>query len=111
MRSDSADGSDRFDFALKFTLVAPPSEDVNADELQVVDALATASRAIVPLGATPVVVGILHSTVDTSQKVVTEIQTFDNTWGVLLKRMKLFNEIVTDIAQVFGAQCLDFFLV
>ena len=111
MRSDSADGSDRFKFALKFTLVAPPSEDVNAEELQAADAIATASQAIVPLGATPAVVGVLNSAVDTSQKVVSEIQTFDNTWGVLLKRIELFNKIVTDIAQVFGAQCLDFFLV
>ena len=108
MRSDSADGSDRFEITLKFTLVAPPSEDVNADELQAADAIATASQAIVPLGATPAVIGVLNSTVDTSQKVVSEIQTFDNTWGVLLKRIELFNNIVTDIAQVFGPQCLDF---
>ena len=111
MRNDSADGPDHFEITLKFTLVAPPREDVNAEELQAVDAVATAIQAVVPLGATSAVVEVLNSAVDTSQKVVTEIQTFDNTWGVLLKRMELFNKIVADIAKVFVAQCLDFFLV
>ena len=105
------DHSDRFEVTLKFTLVAPPREDVNADELQAIDAVATASQAVVPLGATPTTVGVLSLAVDASQKVVAEIQTFDSTWGVLLKRMELFNKIVTDIAQVFRAQCLDLFMV
>ena len=105
------DGSDRFEITLKFTLVAPPREDVNAEELQAKGAITTASQAVVPVGATPTAVRVLNSAADTSQKVVTEVQTFGNTWGVLLKRMELFNKIVADIAQVFAAQCLDLFMV
>ena len=101
LRKDTSGGSDHFEITLKFVLAAQLSGDINAEELQVIDAIATASQAVVPLDSTPTAAGILNSTVDTSQKVVTEIQTFNNTWGVLLKRMELFNKIVADIAQVF----------
>ena len=44
--------------------------------------------------------------VDTGTDVVTETQTLETTWGVLLQRMELFNKIVDGIAQVFGARWL-----
>ena len=94
------DSSDRLGITLKFNLVAPPRGDGNAEELQAVDVVAAASRSITSLGCTPAVVALLNSVVDTGTKATTETQTFNNTWGILLKRMKLFNEIVTDIAQV-----------
>ena len=50
------------------------------------------------------VVGLSGSVVDTSTNVVTNVQTFDTTWSILLQRMGLFNKIVTAIAQVCGTQ-------
>ena len=110
LRNDSADGPDHFEITLKFTFDAQPHGDGNADERQATEAVATASRSVMPLGSTPAVVGLLNSVVDTGTKVTTKIQTFNNTWGILLKRMELFNKIVTDIAQVFGLQRLAFLM-
>jgi hypothetical protein len=37
---------------------------------------------------------------------VIELQTFETTWNVLLRRVELFNKIVADIAQVVRLYCL-----
>ena len=96
---DTIDGSDPSGMTIKF---AVSSESINADELQASDAVTKANEGVSALGSTPPVVGPMNSAVDTATNVVTRVQTFENTWGVLLQRMKLFNKIVAGIAQVFG---------
>ena len=100
---DASDESDLSGMTISFALAAQPLGDVNADERQARDAV---NRATAPLSSTPAAVGLLGSAVDTGTNVVTEAQTFETTWGVLLHRMELFNGIVDGIAQVFGVQCL-----
>ena len=52
------------------------------------------------LGSTQAIAGLLASSVDVGTTIVTEVQTFETTWGVLLLRLELFNKIVTDTAAV-----------
>jgi hypothetical protein len=99
------DGSDMSGMTIQFMLAAEPRRDVNADERQVTDAV-TRATAVNPLSSTPAAAGLLSSAVDTCTNIVTEVQTFETTWSVLLQRIELFNETVDGIAQVFGAQCL-----
>ena len=103
LRRNTSDGSDLPEITIKFALAAEPRADINADERQASDAVAVATAAVNPLGPTPAVVDHLSSAVDTSTCILTEAQTFETTWGVLLQRMDLFNKIVADIAQVFDA--------
>ena len=103
---DPPDGSDLLGITIKLVLAAEQRGDVNADERQAINAV-TRATAVNPLTSTPPAVGLLSSAVDTGTNVVTEVQTFETTWGVLLHRMELFNKIVDGIAQVFGVQCLD----
>ena len=100
LRKDTSDGSDRSEIIIKFALATTQHGDVSADTRQATDAVTTASEAIGSLSSTPAAVGLLSSALNTGAYVASEIQTFKTTWGVLLKRMKLFNEIVADIAQV-----------
>ena len=93
---------------IKFALATEPHADIGADERQATDAVTRATEAVVPLSSTPTAIELLTSVVDASTSVVTEAQTFETTWGVLLQRMELFNKIVTDITQVSCAQCLDY---
>ncbi|KAF8548063.1 hypothetical protein OG21DRAFT_1607113 [Imleria badia] len=96
---DTPDESDRLRIAIKFALAAEELRgDVNADERQATDAVTRATETVSALGSTPAVVDRLNSAVDTGNKVANEVQAFQT----LLKRMELFNTIVTDIAQVFG---------
>jgi hypothetical protein len=76
--------------------------DVNsdADKSQTIQAVTQATRAIVALGSTPASVNILSSVVDAASKVVSGAEAFDNTWGILLERIELFNKIVASIAEV-----------
>ena len=90
---------------LKFTLTAESPERGNASDLQGADAVAQATEGVSVVGPIPRFVDLTNSAVDTTTNVVTEVQTFDNTWGVLLARMELFNRIVADIAQVLGIRC------
>jgi hypothetical protein len=106
LRKNTPDGSDLPGITIKFALAAEPRGDTDADERQATDAVTRATE-INPLSSTPAAIGLLSSAVDTGTNVVTELQTFETTWGVLLQRMKLFNKIVDGIAQVFGVQCLD----
>ena len=103
-------GSDLPGITIKFALAAEPRGGANADERQATDAV-TRATGVNPLNSTPGVVGLLSSAVDTGTNVVTELQTFETTWGVLLQKMELFNRIVDGVAQVFGVRCLDSFTV
>ena len=97
----TSDGSDLSGVRIKFALAAEPRGDINADKHQATDAVIRAT-AVNPLNSTPAAVGLLSSAVDTGTNVLTKVQTFETTWGVLLQRMELFNKIVDGIAQVFG---------
>ena len=54
----------------------------------------------------PQIIGNVVSAIGTGTQVATELQTFENTWNILLKRMDLFNKIVAGIAEVSGIQRL-----
>ena len=103
---NTTDRSDLSGITIKFALAAEPRGGANADERQATDAV-TRATGVNPLSSTPAAVGLLSSAVDTGTNVVTELQTFETTWGVLLQRMELFNKVVDGIAQVFGVQYLD----
>jgi len=98
---DPSDKSDLPGLTIKFAMAAEPRADIDADERQATDAVVRATEAVNPISSTPAAIELLTSVVDASTNVVTEAQTFETTWGVLLQRMELFNKIVTDIAQVF----------
>ena len=104
----SSDRADLSGITIKFALVAEPRGNVNADEHQAADIVAAATTAVNPLSSTPVATDLLSSAVVTGTNVVSQVQTFETTWDVLLKRIALFNNIVTRIAEVFGAQRPDF---
>ena len=108
---DTSDGFDPSGMTIKFALADVSREGVNADDLQVADAVTKANEGVSALGATPPVVGLMNSAVDTATNVVTKVQTFENTWGVLLQRMKLFNKIVAGIAQVLAFSMSIFFFI
>ena len=105
-----SDGSDS-GITIKFSFAAESHEGVNADELQAVEAVTKANEAVGPLGSTPPAVGLLGSAVNASASVITEAQSFEITWGVLLQKMSLFNRIVADIATVFVVHRLDLLTV
>ena len=94
---------------IKFSFVAQSREGANIVEDQSAEAVRNAARALGTLGSTPRVVNQLSSVVDTSTTILTEVQSFETTWDVLLKRMALFNKIVADIAAVFDVHLFDFF--
>lgn len=107
LRRDTSDGSNQSEITIKFALAAQPRGDVKADERQATDAIAEASQAVLPpLGSASAAVGLFASAVSISTNVATVIQTFDNTWGLLMKRMELFNRIVAGIAQVLALTIL-----
>jgi len=105
---DTSDKSDLPGLAIEFALAAEQCADIHADERQATDAVVRATGTVNPLSSTPAAIELLTSAVGAGTNVVPEVQTFETTWGVLLQRMELFNRIVTDIAQVFRAQCLDY---
>ena len=108
---DTSDGSDPSGMTIKFALAVEAREGVNADQLQASDAVTNANEGVSTLGSTPPVAGLMNSAVDTATNVVTEVQTFENTWGVLLQRMKLFNKIVAGIAEVLAFSMSIFFFI
>jgi len=89
---------------IKFAVTVEMRGDMGADELQATDAVTGAIGMVSVLRPTPQIVGLADSAVNTN--VVTELQTFENTWGVLLQRMDLFNRIVAGIAEVSDIQRL-----
>ncbi|KAH0826228.1 hypothetical protein J3R83DRAFT_5686 [Lanmaoa asiatica] len=83
---------------IKFALAAQPRGDANAYELQATDAINRATGTTSALA--PQIVGLVDSAINTGNTVVTEVQTFENTWGILLQRMALFNKIVAGVAEI-----------
>ena len=69
-------------------------------EANTLRAVTQATEATGTLGSTPAVVGLLASTIGAGTTVVTEVQTFETIWGVLLDRLELFDKIVTNIVAV-----------
>ena len=100
VRNDASDGSGLSGMTIKFALATDSREGVT-------DAVTKAAEGAGAPGPTPWVVDTASSAVDTITNVVTEIQAFGNTWGILLERMKLFNKIVAGIAEVFDSPILD----
>ena len=96
----------RSGITINFALAAEPRGDVDANKLQATDAVNKATETISALRPTPQIVGQVNSAIGTGTQVATELQTFENTWNVLLKRMDLFNKIVGGIAEVSGVQRL-----
>ena len=96
---DPSDGSDLSGSTIKFALAAEPRADVNSDERQAVEAVTMAFEMATTLSA-PAVVEASSSAIDAATNAVTELQTFETTWDVLLRRVELFNKIVADVAQV-----------
>ena len=102
---DPSDGSDLSGSTIKFALAAEPRVDVNSDECQAVEAVTMASEMAATLSA-PAVVEASSLAIDTATKVVIELQTFETTWDILLRRVEFFNKIVADVAQVVRLHCL-----
>ena len=83
---------------IKFSVTTASRDAV---ERQAADAITRATAALDPLGSISQAVVQVGSMVDTGITIIAGAQTFETTWGVLLKKMTLFNVIVTDIAEVF----------
>ncbi|KAN0094924.1 hypothetical protein V8E55_003211 [Tylopilus felleus] len=96
----TSDKSDPSAITIRFACVAELRGHDSAEEHQATDAVTRAAEAINPLSSTPAAVGLVGSTVDIGPTVVTKVQTFNTTWGILLQRMELLNKIVANIAQI-----------
>lgn len=92
---------------IKFALTAEKRGDIGADELQATDAINRVTEMISTFGPTSQIIGAVDSAINTGANVVTKAQTFENTWGVLLQRIDLFNQIVAGIAKVSGILLLE----
>ena len=102
----TSDSPERSEITIKFALAVETRGDVNAHELQATDAVNQATEAISALRPPPQIVGQVDSAIGTGTQGATEVQTFENTWNVLLERMALFNKIVAGVAEVSCIQCL-----
>lgn len=92
---------------IKFALTVEARGDIDAEELQATDAVDRATEMVSALSPTPQIVDLADPEINAGTNVATRLQTFENTWGVLLQRMALFNKIAAGIAEVFGiVQCL-----
>ena len=101
---DLSKGPDLSGSMIKFALAAEPRADVNSDERQAVGAITMATEAAIAL-CVPAVVDPSSSVIDAATNVVIELQAFETTWDVLLRRIELFNKIVADVAQVVRHHC------
>ena len=108
---DTSDGPDLLGMSIKFVLAADSRESASVARLQATDVVTQATEGASAFGSTPRTVGCTTSAVDTTTNVVTEGQTFENTWNVLLERMELLSKIVADIAQVSNNSSLDSLLL
>ncbi|KAF8130207.1 hypothetical protein EV363DRAFT_241053 [Boletus edulis] len=95
LRKDTSDGPDLLGIRIKFVVVAEPRGKVNAEEHQAIDAV-TMANATLSVHRSPAVIDTLGSAVST----LTNVQTYGTTWEVLLRRMKIFNNIVDGIAEI-----------
>ena len=102
----TSDPPERSEITIKFALAVETRGDVNANELQATDAVNRATEATSAFSPAPRIVGQVDSAIGAGTQVATELQTFENTWNVLLKRMTSFNKVVAGIAEVSRIQCL-----
>lgn len=104
--------SDGFDLGItikfSFSVVAEPSKNVSAAELQAAHAVDKATEMVNRLGSTPQAVDLMSSGVDAGSSFVTQAQKANSTLGILLQRMALFNKIVADVVAVFVTHPLDY---
>ena len=91
---------------IKFSVTTESRDAGLAVERQAADAVTKATAPLDPLGSTPQAIVQVGSMVDTGTTILAKAQTFETTWGILLKRMALFNVIVTGIAAVFDVHRL-----
>lgn len=92
---------------IKFALTVEARGGIDAEELQATDAVDRATEMVSALSPTPQIVDLADPEINAGTNVAARLQTFENTWGVLLQRMALFNKIAAGIAEVFGiVQCL-----
>ena len=96
---------------IKFVLAADSRESASVAGLQATDIVTQATEGVSAFGSMPRTVGFTTSAADTTTNVVTEGQTFENTWNVLLERMELLSKIVADIAEVCCIPRLDSLLL
>ena len=108
---DTSDVSDLSGMSIKFVLAADSRESVSVAGLQATDVVTQATEGISAFSPTPRTVGFTTSAVDATTNVVSEVQTFANTWSVLSERMELLRKIVADIAQVSNNSSLDSLLL
>ena len=108
---DTSDGTDLSGMSIKFVLATDLRESASVAGLQAADIVTQATEGASAFGSMPRTVGFTTSVVDTTTNVVTEGQTFENTWNVLLERMELLSKIVADVAEVFGIPRLDSLLL
>ena len=101
---DASDGPNLSGCTIKFALAAEPRADVSSDERQALGAVAMATDMAATLRA-PAVVEPSSLAIDAATNVMIELQTFETTWDVLLRRVELFNKIVADVAQVVRPHC------
>ena len=94
---------------IKLSLATTPQGETKADELQAAEATKRAMEEVGALGA-PQIVTQVDLAISTGADIATGLQTFENTWGVLLQRMATFNKIVAGIAEVSGIRDLAPFL-
>ncbi|KAG9312791.1 hypothetical protein JVU11DRAFT_6205 [Chiua virens] len=100
LSAGASNGSDLSSRTIKFALTVKPSERSNANELQARDAVVMATKTVVAVSSRPRVVDLVTSVVESGPAAMTEVQTFATTWDVLLERLKLFDTIVTKIAEI-----------
>ena len=98
----TSDAPERSGITIKFALAVDAHGNVDKNKLQATDAVNKATETVNAFRPTPQIVGQVNSAIGTGTQVTTELQTFENTWNVLLQRMALFNKIVGGIAEVSG---------
>ena len=103
---DTSDPPEPSEITMKFALSVEARGDNNANELQAADAVKRATKTVSSSRRTPQIVGRMRSAIGIGTKVAAEVQAFENTWNVLLKRMALFNKIVAGVAEVSGIRRL-----
>ena len=74
---------------LKFTLTAESPMGGNANKLQAANVVAETTKGVSTVSPISRFVDLTISVVDTTTNVITKVQTFNNTWSILLERIEL----------------------
>jgi hypothetical protein len=102
--SKSASEPNPSDITIRFMLLAEQFGGVDADDRQATEAVTRAIEAIHATSPMPADADISPE-IDIVNNVVAGVQTFGTTtWGVLLDRLELLDQIVSVIAQVLDIQ-------